>query len=127
MKLDLHVKEHRLEAFRFGVNRAISRYELQDIAPSLELEVFERSGAEMVMQLCATLYGRRNEGQEIRYPATWWDAVKLRWFPAWLLRRYPPVHVVHKTVETELFPNVAPIPGQRSLVLREFEPVRLLP
>ena len=23
-------------------------------------------------------------------PATRWDAFKLRWFPAWLLRRFPP-------------------------------------
>jgi len=127
VKLNLYTKEHRLEAFRFGVNRAIGRYELEDLRGALELDVFERSGAEMVMQLRATLYGRRTEGQEIRYPATWWDAFKVRWFPEWLLRRYPPVHVVHKTVETELFPNVAPILGQRSIVLREFEPVRLLP
>lgn len=24
-----------------------------------------------------------------RYPATWWDAVKERWFPAWAKRRWP--------------------------------------
>ena len=24
-----------------------------------------------------------------RWPATWWDAVKARWFPAWALQRWP--------------------------------------
>ena len=30
----------------------------------------------------------------IQWPATWWDAVKERFFPRWLLRRYPVMHYI---------------------------------
>jgi len=40
---------------------------------------------------------------EIVYPATWWDAVKERWYPKFLKRIFPPKYickdkVIHKTV-----------------------------
>jgi hypothetical protein len=34
--------------------------------------------------------------QEISYPATWKDALKERWFPKWLQKKYPVIY--HKVV-----------------------------
>lgn len=33
--------------------------------------------------------GERDEVVNISYPKTWWDAFKQRWFPRWLLKKYP--------------------------------------
>ena len=41
------------------------------------------------------LRSMRNE--TVSWPADWWQALKLRWFPAWLKRRYP-VKMERRTV-----------------------------
>ena len=39
------------------------------------------------------------------YPSTWWDAVKLRFFPVWALKRWP---VVFNRIDGEiLYPMIA--------------------
>lgn len=43
----------------------------------------------MRAQLTGYLYGEPGETQTISYPPDWWSAFKQRWFPTWLLRRYP--------------------------------------
>ena len=38
--------------------------------------------------------------QTIKYPRDWWQAAKERWFPTWLLKRYPvDYHVVEIDVK----------------------------
>lgn len=32
---------------------------------------------------------RRKVNEEIKYPKDWWEALKERFFPKWLLRRFP--------------------------------------
>lgn len=122
----LHVESFELEAVQFGVSRAISRYELQDIEPALHIELFKRSGEELVIQLRSYVYGKKTHGlQEIRYPATWWDAVKLRWFPAWALKRWPARWVEYRAITQDLYPQIKVLPDQRRIRWQYFEPVRL--
>jgi len=45
---------------------------------------------EMLIRVRCRVYGEDLE--PIRYPADWWQALKDRWFPAWLRRRYPVVY-----------------------------------
>jgi len=33
-----------------------------------------------------------DEQGAIRFPADWWQALKLRWFPGWLQRSYPVIY-----------------------------------
>jgi hypothetical protein len=43
----------------------------------------------MALEMRATALGRNNTASVIRYPTTWLDAFKLRWFPGWLCRLFP--------------------------------------
>lgn len=43
----------------------------------------------------------------IEYPKTWWDAVKLRFFPKWLLDRKPATIVRHSVDAYALYPRIA--------------------
>ena len=58
-------------------------------------------------------------GQTVYFPATWWDAVKQRWFPAWLEARFPVkfdfvTPVVRKTTKvTRICPHMDVPPGDR--------------
>jgi len=46
----------------------------------------------IVIWLTAQIAAWRGKQEvHICYPATWWDAVKNRWAPAWWLRRWPVV------------------------------------
>ncbi len=53
--------------------------------------------------------------QEVSYPADWWQAFKARWFPRWLLRRFP---VRHRTVVLDvraIYPEFRPaLPDQEA-------------
>ena len=43
--------------------------------------------------------------QDIKYPRDWWQAFKERWFPAWLLRKYP-VDYHHITIDVRaIYPD----------------------
>lgn len=45
----------------------------------------------LALQMVAFVAGEPKEHLKIyrRWPRTWWDACKERWFPGWLLRRFP--------------------------------------
>lgn len=43
----------------------------------------------MAVRLKRYVMSERLADETVSWPATWWDAVKERWFPDWLLRRYP--------------------------------------
>lgn len=51
------------------------------------------------------LWGESGKPQTIRYPATWWDAVKERWFPEWLVARYPVTYREYEINLNTLYPN----------------------
>jgi hypothetical protein len=70
----------------------------------------------MVLDLRAHVLGKTIGTPHVEYPATWWDALKRRWFPAWLLSRFP---ALMTTVDLEVFhtfPNMA-VPQERHAVV----------
>lgn len=124
----LNVKTHALEAFQHRLSASISRWELADRGVRAEV-LFDELAESLVAEVSWHMTGRRAYGEAIVYPATWWDAVKDRWFPRWLRRRFPPRFTEITPEMTEYFPDITPIQGQRSFVYREFSApkVRLLP
>jgi hypothetical protein len=43
----------------------------------------------MVVRLQRFILSERLADESVRWPTTWWDAFKERWFPNWALRRWP--------------------------------------
>lgn len=119
----LTYKSHVLDVLTFAIERRISHAELGAIRHDL---VLEDTANYLAVHLIAHVLGRRHDGPEIRYPMNWWDAFKARWFPAWLLRRFPARFVVVLPSMTELYPDIQAIPGQRSVVIREFGAGRIV-
>ena len=65
-------------------------------------EVVEYAGALLFRMIQDVLIQRELLAE---YPSTWWDAVKLRFFPAWALKRWP---VVFNRIDGEiLYPMIA--------------------
>ena len=60
----------------------------------------------LVVQLCTGIYKRTHE-TSFRWPATWWDHVKLELLPEWLSKRLKPCQYTIKTVvAAQVFPEV---------------------
>ena len=55
---------------------------------------------------------------EIEYPADWWQAFKKRWFPKWLLNRYPVKNILHVIDIAAMYPNYKPVTEPHLMALR---------
>ena len=63
----------------------------------------------MLMNMSSYILGMPKERIEVdkKWPATWWDAFKERWFPQWMLRRWP-VEYERIYIDQQIFHAVCP-------------------
>lgn len=80
----------------------------------------------MIRVMDAQIWGR-DLIEQLEFPATWTDAFKLRFFPEWLLEKYPAT--VKYINLRELFPQVSKNPGvvNGNTFLKSKNSVALLP
>lgn len=84
------IKTVTLEKFKFEV-----RYTLQKGMPDSYLEDF------IVANIEGYVYSQdAGKKVEFKYPSNWKESFKERWFPKWLLSKYPVVYTV-KTFEVK--------------------------
>jgi hypothetical protein len=82
-------------------------------------EFFDQARGALVMNMRASIYGKDHAKQHlVRYPETWWDAVKEKFAPAWFCDRYPVSFVVISTSIEELYPDFKPALPDMSPVVR---------
>jgi hypothetical protein len=67
-------------------------FEIGIRAHLMDMELEEREdyiADQFLYELRFFLWGKERVEQTVTYPITWVDAIKSRFFPKWLLRRYP--------------------------------------
>jgi len=65
----------------------------------------------LLIRLTRYIWGKIDSTEEHKYPETWRDAFKLRWFPKWALKRWP-VRYVRITVKRGgIYPTLNGMPG----------------
>lgn len=79
-----------LERFRVAVSREIAATDLL-IEPKVTLRPAWDVNC-LIVILTGFLYGERIESGYRKWPKTWWDAFKERWFPVWACKRWPVVY-----------------------------------
>lgn len=65
---------------------------------------------DFIAQINCILYGETIFRKMVTYPLNWKEAFKERWFPKWILKRYP---VQYKEIElsiAEVYPNISECP-----------------
>lgn len=80
------MREIKLEQIKHAVSQRIGRERLSRMRLDMEW-VFDVDA--MVMRLEQSVLSERLTDESVRWPATWWDAFKVRWMPQWWLRRWP--------------------------------------
>ncbi len=59
---------------------------------------------EVVANFKLAIFGSTLKTETVEYPKTWWDAFKQRWYPVWLLDKYPADIVKVTFSAEELYP-----------------------
>lgn len=120
------ITEIHLEVFTAAMRTELARHQLENIEVQTSLDISAYSGRNAAFEIVAYITGRKRQGEPIRYPATWLDAFKLRWFPRWLLRRYPVTYTVLVPETTEMLPDIRRPDGRcRSFKVAQFSPPKL--
>lgn len=99
----LQTKEITLEKIKIALTQRISNRLLDPQILFSEDRAFVHNAVDM--QVEGYIWGERGKSETIKYPATWRDAFKERWFPKWLLARYPVQYRIHEISTTTLYPN----------------------
>lgn len=101
------IKEVLLEQIKLGVAKRIS----PSVARSLQLgtmtpyDLVERLTDEFVVELRGFIWGE-DLGEIIeKYLEDWKEAFKERWFPTWLLKKYPVRYKIFRARQKVAYPN----------------------
>lgn len=113
-----------LEILRLTNSILLSREALAQI--HIEAAIRPQVG-EMVLSLEAKIAGKSNiKNDLVRYPADWWQHLKERFAPKWVLKYYPMVYTVVK-MDVDVYypsvqiPNHAPVIDFRRTAMLETE------
>lgn len=93
-----------LERIKFGLMMGLSK-EWMGASVEFRDDFFTNN---VVMQAHGYLWGRTDELVEIKYPKDWRESFKERWFPAWMLKRYPVAYKTHRIDVREIYPDYRP-------------------
>ena len=103
-EISVPVQELRLDLKQFFVDYPVAR----DIARNVSMEAMESTIFQItILHFKYQVLGLTLEDKVIKYPKTWWDAFKERWFPDWLKARFPVTYKVHEFRADALYPNLA--------------------
>ena len=111
-----------LEKLQVGLMQDLSA-DLLDVSVDVD-ETAKAIMGNIVLQVHGTVWAE-NESvrrQVVSYPHDWWQAVRERWLPAWMLKRWP---IVYKDIVLDvkaIYPNFRPaVPGERVVlhIMRE--------
>ncbi|MGI0015316.1 MAG: hypothetical protein ACREBU_18015 [Nitrososphaera sp.] len=82
-------KETLERGLRLALQRGLDEHELALTAGTEFDIVFDSLVHRWVVELKKILWTQPLTRVTVKYPANWKEAVKERWCPAWVLRRYP--------------------------------------
>lgn len=121
-EINYSVSEWQLPVQTYAVQSRVSAYG-QELMGATKFQEFRQvMRDELVMQLKAEFASMEPQYQEFSWPTTWWDALKLRWFPRWALRRWPSDMSRITLTERTAFPDIAVPPNQHTILLRTVKP-----
>ena len=80
-----------IDIIKAHIRKQYSIEALADLRATTTLNVSREIADLMVMELAAFLAGKKVNTihVDIEYPADWWQAFKERWFPQWMINRWP--------------------------------------
>ena len=108
--------------FEISLREVAVRALLEDFQSAKDLRLniyYEKAVQKLAIQLRMFIAASEKHEERVQetvdYPSTWWDHTKVRWFPRWLLKRFPPAYTTFKTLvrvdNTYMCPHLAVDPN----------------
>ena len=114
-------ESYRMVELEANIERIIVQESIDPhMARNMELIAYEdvvtRNMAVRLIRYIASTDGRVDTIEHISYPETWWDAFKERWYPKWMLRRWPAEHVERALTlkQVHMCPHLDIPPGNKT-------------
>lgn len=98
---------------RFKISRSVLRTMTVEEVPALEAMLKEYV-YELTCHVLAEKLIDKTQCVSFDNPTTWWDMFKVRFFPGWLIRRFPPLHTL--TTKYVHFQEFATYPQLKELL-----------
>src|SRR3989304_4837771 len=87
---------------------AVFTEEMIAAIPEVDLENMAYARGELMARAILRLVHQKVDVIESRYPASWWDAFKERWYPTWAKKRWPVEYTVRQWQISALYPTLPP-------------------
>ena len=108
-----YLKRIQLNVEKFGVQHQLDPKQLE----------FEGSidyiSNYLVCTLWMKVYGRELEKIEVKYPSDWKQSFKERWFPSFILKKFPVQYTVRTISAVELYPKISIKDHSHCIILKE--------
>jgi len=103
-----HIRTVELQRKEYAAQVALDEREIELCQKRGTVEeIRDHARRQLVMTMRAAIYGKDHPKRHvIRYPETWWEAVKERFAPAWFRDRYPVRFVEISASLEELYPEI---------------------
>lgn len=98
-------KTIELEKMKFYVSQKLSE---DYLIAGTECE-YDYMHRDFCFRIKAYIYGQSKKGIEITYPDNWLEAVKERFYPKFLLKKYPVKYKIIKVDFNVLYPDFKPV------------------
>ncbi len=104
------INEKTLQRIEFGITHRLTK----EVAEELALDiiyggaVYDELFHQVVIRIKGSLLVDQVERVNVKYPSDWWQAVKDRWFPKWLLKHYPIQYITQSLSARILYPHMLP-------------------
>lgn len=98
------VSKVMLERFKFHMQHEFTQEAMDD--GIFTMEVINRIAQNMAFRVRADIFGHKLDQIVWKVPANWKESVKERFFPKWLLKRYPVRMQVFRIDPLVLYPQI---------------------
>lgn len=103
--LDYEYKKHDFEKLKFKVYQRVSK---EFLVQGIDVD-YDFVSRDFIIQMKYYLYGQSKNGVEVKYPIDWFQAIKERFCPEFLLKKYPVKYNIVIVDFKVLYPDFKPI------------------
>lgn len=92
-----------LEKIKIATIKRVSEHLLDPSVTFSDVDGFISDDIDIMVK--GYIWGETGKTETIRYPRTWWDAFKVRWFSAGMIAHWPADFTIHEISTKTLYPN----------------------
>lgn len=109
------------ERVKLGIITYFTKEMIEDV--SIRFSTDYESGADNYLIQCVMSEWEymHKPFQTIEYPRDWWQAIKERWLPRWLLNKYPVIKTFHNVYASTIYSTKKPsmLPAGIHIVVKD--------